>query len=555
MRKLSWLAALVVFAALFASYSYRLGIQPLLMHDDYEYTYPSFSLAEHGNLGSPLLGPGLNIQNRTYNLIVYYYALVHSVLIRLFGTGPESIPLANTFHFALLAAVVAWLLIRLRAGLGACVFVWAMLTDDRMVEAARHGRPEMTASFCLTVGVAALWLWLVEGRRQPIVMLAASAAFTAAMLSHTSTVFFSLALATLLAIPLARSLSVRDAAIGVLPCLAIPLLYAYFVLTDDVANLQAQLASSTGDVVLGRLLWLLVDGQWARFADLAVDFVRTQAGPPLLWAGVLVGSFLPRVDSHPLANGVRFFARVYVVLFLANFAFLKHFVLSYRVVYQAVGYMALALLAEVVAARLCAWLGRPGWITALRLAGVAAVSWASVVELVAFREGLHGRLLPYSRLQGALTYALAESGARPGDRVFVPSPFGFHLRRTFDVVAHPAPKYFRGRWSAAFRDGLRETWGAQTLGSVDTQSLCYAMGLAFIRPTWVMAWDGDYSTMQPFYQFLRKYPDVPGIRVTRLARARLPAEYGGTVRVYRLDLSDAVRALDRTTHTTELPCP
>ena len=82
------------------------------MHDDYEYTYPSFSLAERGNFGSPLLGPGLNIENRTYNLIVYYYATVHAAMIRLYGDGPESVPLANTLHFALLAAAGAFFLAR-----------------------------------------------------------------------------------------------------------------------------------------------------------------------------------------------------------------------------------------------------------------------------------------------------------------------------------------------------------------------------------------------------------------------------------------------------------
>ena len=87
MRKLSWIVALAVFAVFFGVYSFRLGIQPVLMHDDFEYTYPSFSLAEHGSFGSPLLGPGLNIPNRTYNLIVYYYASVHAVLIRIFGDG------------------------------------------------------------------------------------------------------------------------------------------------------------------------------------------------------------------------------------------------------------------------------------------------------------------------------------------------------------------------------------------------------------------------------------------------------------------------------------
>ena len=78
---------------------------PTLKHDDYEYTYPSFNLARHGELGSPYYGNPLNVAHRTYDLTIYYYAPVHAALIRLFGDDVTSIPLANTFHFALLGAV------------------------------------------------------------------------------------------------------------------------------------------------------------------------------------------------------------------------------------------------------------------------------------------------------------------------------------------------------------------------------------------------------------------------------------------------------------------
>ena len=148
-----------------------------------------------------------------------------------------------------------------------------------------------------------------------------------------------------------------------------------------------------------------------------------------------------------------------------------------------------------------------------------------------------------------------ESGARPGDRVFVPSPFGFHLRQTFDVVAYPAPKYSRGFWSASFRDGMNQVWGPETRARLDARSLCFAMELAFIRPTWVMSWDADYGSVQPFYGFLRKYPGIPGMQVTRAQRAELPSPYGGTVRVYRLAFSDAVAALDRRTQSVRTSCP
>ena len=59
---LSWGVGLAVFLVFFGVYSFRLGIEPVFMHDDYEYTYPSFSLAERGNLGSPVLGPVFNLR-------------------------------------------------------------------------------------------------------------------------------------------------------------------------------------------------------------------------------------------------------------------------------------------------------------------------------------------------------------------------------------------------------------------------------------------------------------------------------------------------------------
>ena len=115
--------------------------------------------------------------------------------------------------------------------------------------------------------------------------------------------------------------------------------------------------------------------------------------------------------------------------------------------------------------------------------------------------------------------------------------------------------YYRGRWSTAFRERVRAVWGPETLARVPAEQLCYAMGLAFVRPTFVVAWDSDMSVVQPFYQFLRKYPDLPGMQVTRLGRATLPPAFGGPVRVYRLEFSPAIAALDRTSHLEEQPCP
>ncbi len=554
MQKLAWAIAPAVFVLFFAVYSFRLGIQPALMHDDFEYTYPSFSMAERGNFGSPLLGPGLNIENRTYNLIVYYYASVHALLIRVFGDGPESVPLANTFHFALLAAAGAFFLLRREAYLGLVVFLLALVSDERMVDAARHGRPEMTAGCCLTLAVIFLWIWRGEGRHRPLVLFGLGAALTAGLLSHTSLAFFTLALALVFAGPLLREADPRELAAGILPFLAIPLLYAYFILTDGLMNLRGQLGPSGQDVMLGRMLLPLVEGDWSAFARLAAEFARGHGRPGALWLGIVVSLALPAVVTSPLARGARFFAAVYCLFFVVHFLCLKHFVLSYRVIYQATLYLALALLAEALLCALARWV-KPHWIRGLRLAGVATLAVLLVITLARFRDGLAGQVSPFGRLQGALTYALLESGARPGDRVFTPSPFGFHLRRKFDVIAYPAPKYFRSRWSAAFRDGVREVWGAETLERVNAESLCYAMGLAFVQPAWVLAWDADYSSVLPFYQFLRNYPDIPGMQVTRAARARLPAPYSGTVRAYRLDYSGAISALDRTLYPGQTSCP
>jgi hypothetical protein len=554
MQKLAWAIALFVFLLFFGLYSFRLGIRPALMHDDYEYTYPSFSLAERGDFGSPLLGPGLNIERRTYNLTVYYYATVHAALIRLYGDGPESIPLANTLHFALLAAAGAFFLVRRQAYLGLFVFLYALVTDERMVDAARHGRPEMTAGFGLTMGVLALWLWRGEGRHRPLVLFGTGMALTAGMLSHTSVVFFALALALVFAAPLARDAGPRGIGAGLLPFLAIPLLYGYFIWTDSLANLRGQLAPAQGDVVLGRILLVLLQGDWSARGSLASGFVATHAGSLFVWLAVAVCLALPVVSSHRLARGARFFAGVYGLLFLTHFLCLKHFVLSYRAIYQATLYLALALLAEVVAARVGERFEQ-AWTSALRVAGAVVLVVLIAATAVRFREGLRGQPLPYARLQGVLTYALRESGARAGDHVFVPSPFGFHLRRSFDVTAHPATKYFRGRWSPAFRDGLQRIWGRETLARAKPPSLCYGMELAFLRPAWVVSWDADYSSLQPFYRFLRQFPDLPGMQVERGRTAELPEPYGGSVRVYRLTLSEEIGALDRTLHADQAPCP
>jgi hypothetical protein len=555
-KKLSGAVALAVFLIFFGVYSYRLGIEPTFNHDDYEYTYPSFSLAERGNFGSPLLGDAFNIANRTYHFTIYYYATVHAVLIRIFGDGPSAIPLANTFHFALLAAAGAFFLIRREAFLGLFVFLYALLSDERMVEAARHGRPEMTAGCCLFLGVLALWLWYGEGYRRPAVLFGMSAALTAGMLSHTSVVFFGAALLLAFSVPLARGARSRDIVAALLPYATIPLLYGYFILTDSVANIWGQLAPQQGNVLVGRLLTLVLDGQWNSLASLVTEFLHTHFWHPGIWVVVTACLALPGVLPHQFSRAAQFFAGLYCLFAMVHFFFLKHFVLSYRALYQATFCMALAFLAEATAARLGQLSKRRASTSALRIAGVAVLLYLSVAAVGDFRGRLQGRHLPYALLQGALVDGLLESGARLGDRVFVPTPFAFHLQRKFDVISYPPNwRYFQGQWSPAFREGVRGVWGADTLTRGDAQSLCWAMGLAFLRPRWVLSWNWDYSVWQPFRDFLRRFPDLPGIQVTEAHRTPLPAPFGGTVRVYRVSLSEAMEALDRSSASEHSPCP
>lgn len=555
MRRLPWIAAASVFLAVFAAYSYRLGLAPVLEHDDYEYTYPSFSLAAHGHYGSPLLGPGFNIEHRTYSLTVYYYATVHAALIRVFGGGVQAIPLANLFHFALLAGLGVFFLLRREAWLGAAVFVAGLVSDCRMIEAARHGRPEMTAGFCLGLGCVALWRRLGEGRRSPLLLFVASAALAAGILSHTSVAFFTLALLLALARPLVRSLRWPDVVAGGAPVAFLALLAGYFVLTDSLANIRGQMAPGAGDVVLSRLLGLARAGEVSALATLAAEFLRTHSSV-LSWLGVAAALLAPRAVDVPPARPARFFASLYVLFFGVNFLFLKHFVIGYQCIYLGTFYLALSFTAEAAAAAaMRLWPGSRA-VLAMRTAGALA----AVVVVVACARELRQQLrdsprAPYARVESALVAALRTAGAHEGDRVFVPSPFGFHLAGEFAVTAQPAPKYYRGRWSPAFRDGLRAIWGNEALEREESQSLCYAMGLAYIRPQWVMAWNGDYSVMRPWWDFLRRFGGLPGVELREASRTVLPGPYGGTVRVYRLTLSDAVESLDRSVNSASTPCP
>jgi hypothetical protein len=554
----SWGVGLAVFLVFFGVYSFRLGIEPVFMHDDYEYTYPSFSLAERGNLGSPVLGPVFNLPNRTYHFTAFYFFAVHSGLIRIFGDGPQSIPLANTLHFGLLAAAGAFFLVRRAAFVGLSVFLYALVSDERMLVAARHGRPEMTTGCCLMAGVLCLWTWHGEAAHRPAVLFALSGALTAGMLSHTSLLFFAGALLLAFSGSLLRAARWPEIVAGLLPYSAIPLLYAYFVLTDSVANVWGQLSLQRGNVMAGHLVVLLLQGQFGSLASLVADFLHAHAWHPGVWLTVAGCLALPLIAPGRSSSAARYFAGVYCLCLAVHFLFLKHFVLSYRVIYQALLFMAWAFVTEAILAYLAERVRRRTLFTVMRIAGTAVLLCLTLASIGRFRNQLFGRQLPYARLKGALEDSLLEAGARHGDRVFVPTPFAFHLQRDFDVRSYPPNwRYFEGHWSPAFREGARAVWGIAPLPrtGIDDRALCWAMSLAFMRPKWVVSWNGDYGVFQRFRDFLRGFPDLRDTELVEAKRTPLPPPYGGTVRVYRLTLPDAMRALDRSSSATPVPCP
>ena len=555
-RAAPWVVAVVVFVALFETYSFRLGVDPRLMHDDFEYTHPSYSLAERGDYGSPLLGHGFNVDRRTYHFAVYYYAAVHAALIRVFGDAPESIPLGNVFHLALLAAAGCLFLGRRGAWLGAAAFVAALVLDERLYTAARQGRPEMTAGCGLVLGVVFLWVWLDERRGGIGPALAAGAAFTAGIFSHTAMVFFTAALGLAWAPRALRRARPVEIAAALLPFASIPALYAYFLVTDSWSNFSRQMAPMTGNVVVGELVALVRHGEWATLAVRVAAFLREHVAHPVVWAGALLCLALPIVAPGRSSAAARHFAAAWVVCLGAHLLFLKPYVLTYRSFYQPALYLALAFAAEVLAERAGRLLRSPFATPALRLVAAAALLAAATLTVVEMQRRLAPLRSPFPRLRSALEYALAASGARPGDRVLAPSPFVFHLRERFEPVAYPAiGQYFQDQWGPGFRAGLREVWGAATLSATPPQELCFATGLAYLQPRWVVAWNRDYGILAPFRDFLRHFPTLPGIQVSERERAELPWPYGGVVRVYRLDFSPEVSRLDRAPGEQALPCP
>ena len=272
------------------------------------------------------------------------------------------------------------------------------------------------------MGVLALWLWYGEGCRRPVVLFGMSAAFVAGMLSHTSVLFFVAALLLAFSVPLARRFARRMSSRPSFPMRRIPLLYGYFILTDGVTNIRLQLGPQEGNVMLGRLFALGLHGQWSSLASVTAEFLHTHVWHPGIWLGVTACLAAPAIAPSRLSSGARFFAAVYVLFLVVHFLFLKVFVLSYRVIYHATFYMALAFLAEAILARLGEVLKKPRWIVALRVAGIAVLLFLSVGAMSRFRERLWGRHLPYAGASGSLGRRSTRVGRAAGRSCVRPHP-------------------------------------------------------------------------------------------------------------------------------------
>jgi hypothetical protein len=548
-----WALAFAVFAACFAVFSTRLGVEPLLSPDDYEYTYPSFALAETGGYAAPLLGPALNLENRAYLRPVYYHATVHAALIRASSDGPEAVPLANTLHFSLLAAAGMLFLLRRAAFLGAAAFLWGVVTDRRLVEAARQGRPDVTAACWLFVAVLVFWLWRGEGRRRLSVLLGMSAALTAGILSHPSVLVFAALILVALTPSLRKDVPWRTTAMGLSPFAALPLLWGYFLLTDSLANLLGQLRLGWSEVPLGLARAFVARPHWSTLRDTSA-FVGEELAVPGLWLALAACLALPGIAGMRVAPAARFFGTVYALFFVVRLLFLEQPLPAYRALDRPLLYLTLALVAEAA----IEWVGRSwseGRLTAaLRLAAVTALVCLTARTLVEFRSTVHARPLPYESVRRVLAEALVRSGARRGDRVLAPSSFAFHLRGDFDVVAQPAPLY-AGRWSAAFRGRLEALAGDGAGRRTDERSLCYAAGLALVRPRWILSWNEDDGSQLPFRTFLRNFPELPGMWLVEAGRVPLTPPYSGVVRVYQLTLSERLGGLDTAARGGRPSCP
>ena len=558
MRARATAAGLLSFVIVFGGIT-SLGVVPLFMHDDYEYTYPSFSLVHAGDFGSPLMGSGLNIAHRTYNFTMYYYATVHAALIRLYGERSESIALANIFHFALLiASAMAYAVYRGDLVIG-LVFVAAFVSDRLVIAAALAGRPEMTAAFGYFAATVMLLEWHVWRNRRPVVLAAASAGAIVCALTHPAAAIVLLPIFVLfVAIHFRDLLDVRHAAAFLAPCAIPALLYGYFAATDDWRNIVVQMLgnAATGNVAwpqryemaaAGRVGELLSSAQpvWEHFAN--VHFAYALPG---VMVGLVAAAMRDRLPSWPTLrvylHGVIVLSVAFALSFIMDWLFLKNFVGSYTVIYRSAWYLALALSVSMLLFPLRVWfeVQHSTPLTAGAVALAVAMFIAAHDTTVA-AERLHNgfKFAEYGRFRAELNGAMLSAGAKPADRVYCPSPFGTYLSPPYHVVTYGGERYFAGMWPASFDAAL----AAKRAVAPNPSSLAYLKKIVFLNPRWIVTWDGDYSDLYDYMRFVKSFPTTdPEIRIVEATSYVSPHTYLGRIHVFRVELADEFsRSLDR----------
>ena len=547
----------IVFVVGFAAIT-RLGVVPLFMHDDYEYTYPSFNLVRVGEFGSPLMGTGLNVEHRTYNFTMYDYATIHAALIRIYGDRPESMPLANLFHCSLLiACAIAYCIYRGQIVIG-LVFVIAFLSDRLVTAAALAGRPEMTAAFGYFVALLALYEWQVW-HRNPWALAAASGGAVLAGLTHPAGVIVLIpTFALFIALNFRQLLTLPNAAALLAPCAVPVLLYAYFAATDDWRNIVAQmLANSGGNIVWARRRALLEAGQFRALAATAkpvwdhfsnVRFVYAVpgivAGVAAVAAGDRLASWRQELRAH--VSGAVFFSVAFVLAVIMHWLFLKEFVGSYTVIYRCAWYLALAISMSMLVLPIQVWLAARHW-TELKV-GALALAVALYVtshDAAAVAARLHGgfKFADYARFRAELNDAMTAAGARAGDPVYCPSPFGTYLSPEFRPVTYGGERYFAGMWPPSFDIAL----DGKRAAAREPSSLVYLKKIVFLNPKWIVTWDEDYSDLQDYMRFVKSFTNAdPDIRIVEAGNYVSQHTYVGGVHIFRVDLNPAFSdALDR----------
>ena len=536
---------LVTSLGAFSFFKLNLGANPTLKHDDYEYTYPSFNLARHGEFGSPYYGNPLNVAHRTYDLTVYYYAPVHAALIRVFGDDVTSIPLANTLHFALMGALGLVYFVARRQWLMGVFFAAALWTDPMALEIYRTGRPEVTCGFGILVATLAIWDRWAEHNRARAVLSIAAAGGVAAACSHSAGVFVGIPLFLfLIATNLRALLTTLDGVALVVPFLSVPALFAYFTVTDSWQHIAAQMATNTynvsnparimywlpeqfaGVVSAYRTtnLWLLVPG-----VALAVGLRVASRRRPELWTAAIAQA----------VRGLVFFGVAFVAGFWMQCVFMKP-LHSYSLIYKSLYFLSLASALTIVVRALQLVVPAP-----LRRGVVAAalllVSWHVYDSLF-----LGARLrwmrpgADYRAFGRELTTHLRMAGVAPTDTVYTPGPFASSVARDVNVLAHPAEKYYWSGIPASFHKAAAALTVAE---GVKESRASYVRDLLCLDPQWVVRWEDDESYLDTFGEFLDTFPNGDPRMQIRLADSyESSTTYTGRIWIYRVTTDRAYAA-------------